>query len=272
MHTMSDLSYHLCDQRHTKFLTRTVLTPCTGLLIIAATALTPVAAQDDGPPRGFGLGIGVVVRQEAIRDLDTDAFPIPIAFYEGERFFIRGPRVGLRMIRDERLQVSLVARPEFGGYDADDSDFLDGMDDRGATLELGGTVRVPTRFVDWSVDAFVDVLGEHEGFEASAGVSRAFPLGRTIITPEFAVSYLSENKADFYYGVRPDEARPNRPAFSVDAEFSYEAGLGVRRLLTRKWTLFGNASARLLGGNITDSPIVDEDFDWSLIGGVTYRF
>jgi outer membrane protein len=85
-------------------------------------------------------------------------------------------------------------------------------------------------------------------------------------------SWLSNDLADYYYGVRSDETKVGRPAYSAGSGVNWFAGLGTDYKLDEKWSLFAQFSYEWLNNEITDSPIVDDDYKITILAGAMYKY
>jgi outer membrane protein len=83
---------------------------------------------------------------------------------------------------------------------------------------------------------------------------------------------MTSDVIDYYYGVSSKEARPDRPAYSPGSALNIEAELFVRYPLSQHFELVGIVGYTLLDSAISDSPIVDADYEMSATFGVLYTF
>jgi outer membrane protein len=75
---------------------------------------------------------------------------------------------------------------------------------------------------------------------------------------------------NYYYGVRPEEARPDRPAYEAQNGIVPEVGFYAAYQLTTRWRLFGGASVSRLPDTVAGSPIVGERLLRQLQLGAAY--
>ncbi len=229
-------------------------------------------AGQDANVTSLTLGPGVVMTSKPYKGMDAKAYPIPLIMYKSGRFFISGATAGYRLLAGESWTFDAVGKWRFDGYDEDDSDDLEGMGDRHMTVDIGGAFSV---FGDWGtlkVTALKDALSEYDGEEMSVSYSRTFQEDKLGITPFVGFSWLSNDLADYYYGVRSDETKVGRPAYSAGSGVNWFAGLGTDYKLDEKWSLFAQFSYEWLNNEITDSPIVDDDYEISILAGAMYKF
>ena len=73
-------------------------------------------------------------------------------------------------------------------------------------------------------------------------------------------------------GVRPSEARADRPAYAGDETLNVKAELGFIRPFRNGWTFLAQADWESLGSEIIDSPIVNESDSLGGFVALAYTF
>lgn len=249
--------------------------PCPALALALAAALaTPAFAQDapDPQPR-WTLGLLAIDRDAPYRQLDEDLLVVPLVRYEGERVYLRGLRGGVVLAREGGFEFGAFVQGRGDGYDAKDSPFLAGMDDRDFSLDAGlaASWRVP-RVGQLEVSLATDILDRSGGQEAEVSWTGLVRAGGWQILPAVAVKWQSSDMLDYYYGVRADEALVGRPVYSPGSAIFPELSVLATRPLGERWQLFGRVGHTWLPSEVTDSPLVGEDSRTSLIVGLGYTF
>ena len=56
----------------------------------------------------LSLGLGAVYSSTPYRGADSELTPFPLVSYEGERFFLRGTRLGYHLFKKDRFAVTLL--------------------------------------------------------------------------------------------------------------------------------------------------------------------
>ena len=262
---------------------------------LLAGSLVPLAAraQDGDPASGAGegaapgagsgtrwsLGAGVIVAPRPYVGADAEIQPIPIVELYSGRWFVQGIRAGYRLVDTESIDFDVRVRFRFSGLDPDDSPFLAGMEERRETVEAGigfdwEAARAWRGAFQLELRAFADMLGRSDGFESSLdlGWRRVFGPGRVILLPAVGMVYQSSDQVDYYYGVRPNEARPGRPAYRGEAVFNPRASVLLVYRFTQRWSLTTLVSVDFLDDEITSSPIVDQSSELFGLVGLAYSF
>ena len=230
----------------------------------ASSAGERVAAEDRSEEQGFLYGAGLIVSAEPYRGFDTRFIPIPVLGYRGERLRVLGPFVSYDVLQAEASRLSLRAAPRFQGFDESDSDFFEGMKDRDSSLDAGLGFNYDRE--DWKFEAAAmwDTLGKSDGYELSTRLGRVFRNGPVFLEPSLAFSYLDDNNVDYYYGVRDSEQTDARVAYKGDSTVNTTIGFSVSTPI-----LLGGFTQLAIdhtwnGSNISDSPLVNSDSQWSI--------
>lgn len=223
----------------------------------AAQAQDPVARPD--PWRGF-LGAGVVALDHPVADRQGFLLPLASVSYR-DTLYLRPGQAGAWVLKsgDRRARLGIAVKTR-GGYDPDEVDGLAGMEQRDTSIEAGVQGSWRTRPITVSLGFFTDVSDNSNGNSAQLGISHAFRLSaRWSLVPSVGAEWLSDEVVDYYYGVRPAEATPGRPAHAGRSTTNLRAALMLHHRLASAWSLFAGASYTRLGSGITDSPIILHD-------------
>jgi outer membrane protein len=220
----------------------------------------------------FHVGGGGFVQTSPYAGVDTRVYPAPVVAYEGKRLYVRSAIVGYRLISENGLMIGPLVQPRIEGFQEDDSPFLSGMRDRNWSVDGGVNIEAATPIGLLGVSVVSDLLGRNRGQEVEFRYLIMFPVLGFHLIPSGGVKWKSEKLVDYYYGVRPNEARPDRPAYEGEQAFDPFLRLVIRRKLTKHWSLFSDAHYEWLASEITNSPIVSKDHQLSLTAGVLYAW
>ena len=77
-----------------------------------------------------------------------------------------------------------------------------------------------------------------------------------MLVPAIGAQWVSAKRVDYYWGVRPEEATSNQPAYAGRETFIETARLTGFYIINRSWNAFAGVQASIYGPGITDSPIV----------------
>lgn len=226
-------------------------------------------------PRGvrWSLGLGTVISPEPYLGADDEVIVFPVLVVQWKRLAFEGFRLAYTLGGDEGLEVRALAQARFLGYEADDSPALGGMEDREISMDLGFDLTWEPGPVGLETAVLVDALGRSDGQEARLGLIFPRRLGRRWrIEPGLGVAWQSSDFTAYYYGVRPDEARPGRPAYEPGDVVNLDAGVEISFFGGSGVTVLGELRYTSLASEIEDSPIVDDGETLSGFLAAVYRF
>lgn len=221
----------------------------------------------------FTVGVAAMVAKSPYCGADPYLIPVPLLAYRGSRFQLNGIRASYRLWQSPYAGLSGVAQWRFAAFEADDSPWLHGMQDRSHTVDAGLRLAGP-RFLplETGLEIRGDTLGVHDGVTASLDVGRRFTVQQGILRPGLRLEWLSPQLADYLYGVRREEALPDRPAYQPDSSFLASAETLWVRPFAARWEFTAMAGISFLDSAATGSPIVEGSPVWRTMAAVGYRF
>ncbi len=224
----------------------------------------------------LSLGLGLAVEQDIYRGVDTEYQPALFFMYENGPLEIQatsGIEARFAFYRTERFSAGVIGAiaPE-EGYDRDDSDFLKGMDELDPLYWAG--LGMEGEYAGWEVGLKIlqDISGEHDGQQVELSLGYPWTAAGFEWHPELHLTWMSEKTIDYLYGVSAVEMRPNRLAYSPGSSFAIGAQLMAQRPVFGDVTIVGIFGIDMFGSDITDSPLVDEDYAIHGVLGVMYTF
>lgn len=239
------------------------------LLLFCSTVFAQVSQDANST---FLLGPGVVITDKPYKGIDITVTPIPLLKFISGRFYISGAAAGYRLLADEGWTCDVIGKWRSDGYDADDSDRLNGMHNRNQTVDVGGEFTLTGDWGEVWVSAVTDTLGQHDGQEIKLGYAKPFVFDKLTLSPSGGLIWQSNNLANYYYGVRADEAVAGRPAYHVGDSTNWFVGFRAQYQPDEKWTLMAGVTYQFLDSKIRKSPIVDDSFVISFLAGAMYKF
>lgn len=239
------------------------------LLLVSSTACAR-AAEDSNSM--FLLGPGLVVSTKPYRGISPSVLPIPMVKFVSGRFYISGAAAGYRLLAHDGFSLDIIGKTRFDGYDADDSGRLNGMHNRNGTIDAGCELTLTGEWGTVWTSAVTDTLGQHDGQEIKLGYAKPFVCERLTVSPSTGLIWKSNNLANYYYGIRADEACAGRPVYHIGDSTNLFVGLRVQYHPDERWTLMAGATYQFLDSKIRKSPIVDNSFVISFLAGTMYKF
>jgi len=244
--------------------------------VLALAAAVPAGAQGPPPQAGlrWSLGLGVVSSPKPYKGAKADIMPIPFLELSYKRFYFQGIRFGYKLVDGGELDLDARARYRFAGYEEDDSEFLAGMANRQGSVDGGLALEWRHGRFGVSTSAFADLLGRSNGVEVAVDATWAQPLAgrKVLLTPGVGIEWQNAGLVDYYYGVRPDEALPDRPAYEGEAMLTMRVSLSLLWRASARVAVLALVRADRLDDDVQDSPIVGERRAVFGLAGITYRF
>jgi outer membrane protein len=228
--------------------------------------------ESESSPLNVDAGLGIAYRSKLYRGDDSNVTPIPMIFYEGERFYFKGKTAGYGLLRDGGLSFDLIAQWRPDGYDASDSRYLSGMSDRDMTIDVGVSASYADGWGMTSVSLVTDILGKHDGQELTLSYGKRFVREQWSFVPSAGAAWQSSNLTDYYYGVRGKEATAERPKYSGHDSISPFVAMQVNCRINEAWSAMAIIRYEWLDSDISDSPIVSKHHDMLVMIGAMYKF
>ncbi len=224
-------------------------------------------------PGSAALGALLQVYPSPYVGAETQVDLLPLYLFEGERVFMSTSRWGIKLLDQPRNRLDLILDYRFEGFPAGAlPDSLADMETREATADLGLAYTRTSPYGSLHLELVHDAFSVNQGSEARVGYSFNWTRGRLTLRPTAMLYFRSAELNDYYYGVRPEEARPDRPAYQADAGMQAWLGLYGYYRLTRGWWLIGGGGVQYLGEDAQASPIVASVYQPAAFVGAAYDF
>ena len=265
------------------------VTRLVALAVLLSGAASTAAAQQAGTggpagghggPQGteWGLGIGVIAKQDAYKGIKRETKAVPVLRFENEyvEFFGLGLEVklpSLQLGERSRIKFGLVGEADLSGYEAKDAPILSGMTERKGGLWAGGKAEWENELVDVSVEWTADASGNSKGRKVSLGLKKDWHLGQhAMVTPYVTAHRLDKKYVDYYYGVRADEATAGRAAYVGKGGMNVDIGLRTMYRFDEHHSMLLDVSVTRLAKQIKTSPLVNRSSTNKVILGYVYGF
>lgn len=256
------------------------LPPAVGLKLIGILSLGAMAtmahAQDVEATKAdnsrWGIGLGAAVIERPYRDYDDETKAIPIVYFENRWLDINGGRIDFKINESEVLDFRVRARYALDGYETDESDYLQGMQERDDSAWVGAAVIWKNPIAEVSAEYLIDAMDNSEGSRGRIQVERRFGMGRFGLTPRVAAEWVDQKYVAYYYGVLPGEATEDRPFYEGDATVNVEAGLRLDYSPAQRHTFFLDVGTVSLGDEIKQSPLVERSAQTRISAGYLFHF
>lgn len=248
-------------------------------LVLATAALLAASAahaqEDASEHRGWSAGIGAAWSPSAYRSYKNRAWPVPTFAYEGERFFVRGPGLGYRLLDGQGFDLNAVVSLHTQRYRAKDARqaAMRQLDDR----DLSGVAGLDARWMgQWGlVGASLkkEFTGHGGGVVGDLNYSYPIPTGRITWIPTVGVEYASADMNDYYYGVDAREsARSGLAQYRPGSSVAPYLSIAARMQINERWTATVGVRSLRLADEVKDSPMVGRSVANGYLASVNYRF
>ncbi len=242
------------------------------LTSIALFALaTPTQAQERA--EGFSVGVGLTHPSSIFAGEDGTMQVFPLLRYDTDAFSVGIPE-GLRVtvFSDQDLRLGAVIAPRLSALSDVESAELAGID-RDLTFDGGASVRyLYRRGTQLRLRAVTELSDEHGGQEISAELRQPIPLGRIPLLASAGLTWMSDDLAQYSYGVLASEALAGRLEYAPGDVIIPHVSVSSVFPISDNLNLVGSVRAEVLPDEVTNSPIVDEDIGVNTFLGLTYQF
>jgi outer membrane protein len=138
----------------------------------------------------------------------------------------------------------------------------------------GAGLYLQRELAGWEIglEILQDLSGENDGQQAELSLVYPWFVEQFELRPALSLTWLSEKTVDYLFGVSAEETRVDRPAYSPGASYEIELGLLIQRPFVGDFSAVGLFEISTYGKEITDSPLVDQDYSWEGVIGVMYSF
>jgi len=222
------------------------------------------------------LGFGPYMQTQPYKGVDPLLVPSPVIFFDNSLFYVRWSRAGMYFLGDKGEEfswgLSLTAQPRTYGYKAEDSKYLEGMDERETTFE--GGLAFSASYNDTYIETMLltDILVRYESWLFKTEIGDEFKLGKFTFYPSIIVVYESDEFVNYYYGVKQHEARADRAQFTPGAGWQIGAQTYIDYPFTDKLAGLINLRVDRLPSSALNSPLIESDYIYSGLVSLIYTF
>lgn len=263
---------------------RIILIGFTLLAISRALYAAPVSVDTSafGSDGDANLGVGFTVSATTRQYNNPDTVLASLPYFTANKngFYINGLNVGYELTSDPDpfvapepyIRIDILAVPRFLGYKAEESPALEGLDDTDYSIHGGASFSLVNAPVGLNLQLLTDLLGVSGGSEIVATLSKTYTRETLSLTPAISINWQDAALVDHYYGVGASGATATRAQYTAGSVFNVALSLTGSYPITSKINAFGAIRVEQFGGEIADSPIVDERMISSVTAGLVYSF
>ena len=193
-------------------------------------------------------GIGVLMRNAEIpfnTEADNVTSFIPMMFYQGETFFMRGIEGGAHLYQQSDWQVNAIARMRFFDIPAEFQNQV-----QGDTVDLGIQWRKTTaKNSFWDIELFSDLEGNPYG---NVSKSWYFQHNSWELMPKLSARYKSASFNSRYFALEEISDQ------SIGAGIELNANIEARYHVASNFYLLGSIGATALDSNAYNADVVEQ--------------
>lgn len=239
-------------------------------LLFPLPAFAQQAAADSVAPRTddrWTLGVGVSAKDTAYAGEGIRLRPAPLVNFQGQRFYWQGVTLGMHLWQMPNFSLDALVSGRFDGFDSGDLGReelaangvdIDRLHKRDEAADAGIAARWQWDAHQLHVRALVDITDASAGYELSADYGYRVRWGRMTLIPGVGVRWMSDDMANYYYGVAPDETFAG-VGYQPDAALVPHLAVAFSHPLAGKWRLQGLLRYQFLPDVLTDSPLLEHD-------------
>ena len=227
----------------------------------------------------FGVSAGGLKTQH-YKDLDDKSVLFLSPEYRGDKFNFSGKDgISYDFTNSNKFAVEALLASKNNGYKAKDSKSFKGMDKRRPSIDVGGRLIAETPIGPAVFDATKDVY-KSKGYEVGLKLGGIAPhaahwsgKGQIIVKPAVGVRYQSAKMADYYYGVKRNEATAARKAYKAKSAVTPFVGLEAQANISRRFSINAGVGVSKNAKSIRNSPLTsNKKYDVGANIGFTYWF
>ena len=247
--------------------------------IACSAACTATWANSDAlsglvsAPGGAGLGAVFRLQRSPYAGAGVRNDFLPLYLYEGKYVYLHAYRAGLHLDSSPRHRFDVFVSHRFEGFPYDRIPVsLAGMAERQPGLDLGASYEYRGEWGAVYAEVLRNATDASRGSEYRFGFRYDMRAGRLTLRPYVQLALRDAKLNNYYYGVRPAEATPLRPAYEPGAGTNSTIGVYGAYALSERWRLLAGIEVTRWSQGVRASPIVTRRFDNALMAGVMYDF
>ena len=225
------------------------------------------ASAYDVPEKDWGIAVGIRSAKIPYPSAEdrVDDF-IPLMFYDGDIFFIRGLTAGAKLYDKDRWQFSLIGRYRYFDIPAEYQNLV-----QGNALDVGGELKYR---INNNLDTNFEIMTDDEGRYYSALDTRYhWESGSWELMPYATLRFKSADFNDHYYGL-DGFADPADLSSTIDNKigsgFDLTLGSEIRYHVISNFYLLGRAQLTALDSDTRSSPTISGDTYGEVYLGIAF--
>jgi outer membrane protein len=193
--------------------------------------------------------------------------------YDSRYFFLHSDRIGLKL-ETEQSRYELFLRRRFDGFASDRvPESMIGMAKRSGGDDLGVAIRYRLGAGAVYGEFLQNVSEESDGSELRVGYRyEGWWSGSLRWRPYATLAWRDAKLNNYYYGVRPEEASAERPAYEPGSGLNLELGAIAAYRFTERWQILAGLGVTRSSSGVRGSPVVENGTQPHVMVGLMYGF
>jgi len=222
------------------------------------------------------IGPGISSRQSVYDNQGITTVVVPIIVITYGDFYTEGDKAAYifydTSLGETTVWTEAIAMYRQQGF-LDAKAPLDDLEDRKDSIEMGLALSLASEnFGIVNLSLVYDTINTHKGHEFAIKYEAPIVIGDWIVRPVLNVQYMSQNLANYYFGVSSSEVIVGRDAYSIQTATNYSLGYDLKYLLTDRWRITQSLDLTKLDTTITESPLVTKGTNIQFSIALIYDF
>lgn len=221
----------------------------------------------DIPEKNWGIAMGIRSANIPFRTDDESVQDvIPLMFYDGDLFFIRGLRGGIKLYNKDAWQFSLLGQYRYFDIPAEYQNLV-----QGNALDVGGQLKYR---INNDLETNFEILSDKDSrYYTSLNMRYHWESGSWELFPYADLRYKSADFNDHYYGldgfIAPDNPS-NTFSNKIGSAFDLTFGSELRYHVTSNFYLLGRAQLTTLDSKTRDSISIEDGTFGEIYLGIAF--
>ncbi|MCW8936103.1 MAG: MipA/OmpV family protein [Gammaproteobacteria bacterium] len=221
----------------------------------------------DIPEKNWGIAIGIrdatipfKTEEESVQDI------IPLLYYDGDLFFIRGLSGGVKLFNNDAWQFSLLGKYRYFDIPAEYQNLL-----QGNALDIGGQLKYRFKY---NFEANFEILNDQDHrYYTSLNTRYLWKSASWELFPYADLRFKSADFNDYYYGL-DGFSEPGNPSSTLNnkigSAFDMTVGSELRYHVTSNFYLLGRAQYTALDSKTRNSISIENSSFGEIYMGIAF--
>lgn len=221
----------------------------------------------DVPEKDWGIAVGVRSAKIPYKSKEDNVKDfIPLMFYDGDIFFIRGLSGGIKLYNKEAWQFSLLGRYRYFDIPAEYQNLV-----QGNALDAGGQLKYR---INNNLETNFELMTDKDSrYYSSLNAKYHWESGSWELFPYATLRHKSADFNDHYYGL-DGFADPKNPSNTLSnklgSAFDLTIGSEIRYHVASNFYLLGRAQLTTLDSKTRDSVTIDNGTHGEIYIGIAF--